>query len=156
MGVGSETGTSHISVLYADAIFCGGTIVGSSQLPVTNDVSGTFTGSKIKSSFEECKGTVTGSFMVGTFNGQVMNSASIQGSTVKAAAMLAAPGVLTQVGTIVGSQAHGLGSAPSIVIVTPVFDFGTFGAPYQRAAAGTRDTYVSAGTTGTVQITCIV
>ena len=148
MGVGSERGTTNFDVVYADAIFCGGTIVGSSQLPVTNDVSGTFTGSKILSSIVNVKGTVTGSQIVGTFNGIAAND------TVGFLA-LTGTSFYALVGTIVGSQAHGLASAPVAVMIAPMFAFGTFQPPYQRAAADSTNVFVSAGTVGTVQITAI-
>lgn len=112
MGVGSETGTSHISVLYADQIFCGG--------------------------------SVTGSVIKGSGANDSVSFASLTGTSFYAL-----------VGTIVGSQAHGLGATPVSVQITPVFAFGTFQAPYQRAAADSTNTFVSAGTVGTVQITVI-
>ena len=89
-------------------------------------------------------GSVTGSVIKGSAANDSVTFTSLLGTSF-----------YSLVGTIVGSQAHGLGAAPTAVMIAPVMDFGTFGAPYQRAAAGTLHCYVSAGTTGTVQITAL-
>ncbi len=143
MGVGSETGTSHISVLYADQVYVGGTITGS---VITG---GTETITSVVETNISAAGTITGSVIKGTLAAgaianDVANFASLKGTSFYAL-----------VGTIVGSQAHGLAASPVAVMVAPVFDFGTFGAPYQRAAADGTNCFVSAGTVGTVQITVI-
>ncbi len=142
MAVGSERGTTNLDVLAVDQLFVAGTITGSVQNTGTES-----SASEVLTSVS-CPGTITGSQIVGTFSGIAANDtvdfASLKGTSFYAL-----------VGTIVGSQAHGLGVAPTSVQVTPVMDFGTFGAPYQRAAAGTLECYVSAGTVGTVQITAL-
>jgi hypothetical protein len=79
MAVGSERGTTNLDVLAVDAIFCGGTIVGSTLLPTTNDVTGTFIGSVVRSNILECKGTIGGSHIVGS--GYSLGAGVITGTT---------------------------------------------------------------------------
>ena len=167
MSVAKSLGTTNFDTIECDFLYCGGTIVGSSLLPVTNDVSGTFTGSVIRSTALENKGTIIGSVsnstienVKGSITGSVAtfgtaNITSLPTNDAVSFATLTGTSKIFQVGTIVGSQAHGLAAAPAAVMIAPLFDFGTFGAPYQRAAADGTNCFVSAGTTGTVQITAL-
>lgn len=156
--VGTAGGTTNLDVLAVNQLYVAGTITGSvqntgtetsaSEVLTSISCPGTITGSVANISTVGVKGTVTGSFLKGTLAGIAANDtvdfASLKGTSF-----------YSLVGTIVGSQAHGLGATPVFVGISPIFDFGTFGAPYQRAAADGTNTFVSAGTTGTVRITTI-
>lgn len=143
MSVSSNEGTSHMNSLYVDHLWVGGTLTGS----VLN--AGTESITQVVETNISAAGTITGSVIKGTL------AAGIVGNDVANFASLKGTSFYALVGTIVGSQAHGLAASPTAVMIAPVMDFGTFGAPYQRAAADGTNCFVSAGTTGTVQITAI-
>jgi hypothetical protein len=159
--IDSTSGTLIGSVINVTTLNCKGSTTGSvvnsgtmnvtSGLFVGAGVSGTIIGSVSNSTIENVKGTFTGSVAtIGT-----ANITSLPTNDAVGFATLTGTSKYFLVGTIVGSQAHGLAGAPVAVMIAPVMDFGTFGAPYQRAAADGTNCFVSAGTTGTVQITAL-
>jgi hypothetical protein len=134
-----------------------GSVVNSGTANITSGlfvgagVSGTFTGSVANVTTLGVKGSTIGSVMtIGT-----ANITSLPTNDAVGFGALKGTSVYALVGTILGSQAHGLAATPVAVMIAPMFDFGTFGAPYQRAAADGTNCFVSAGTMGTVQITAL-
>jgi len=143
MGVGSERGTTHLDVLYADQVYCGGTVTGSAFNPATSNVSGTFIGSVVRSNINEVKGTVTGSFIKGTFTGDFL------GSTVRTNDMLFYSSGAIQVTTTPATCTHGLGGVPGAVLCTPNVISATGNVKIDGANIGSAWFTMTANETGT-------
>lgn len=159
---GSQTGSVlNVTTANITGVNCAGTTTGSVINVTTVGLAGTLSGGVVNGTImnaaqyvgsrADVKGTVTGSFLVGTVNG-AYSAATIPASGLKLFSVIG-----TSVGTTNGSYAHGLGATPAFVSLVPRSVFqgatGTEGCgPYLSAALNATHITVAAGTSGTMDV----